>query len=245
VLAKWLTAPDNKYFARAMANRLWGQLFGSGIVNPIDDMHEERPVSHPELLVELARQFAAKKFDVKYLVRAMCMSDAYQRSSKPVPGNEKDTLLFSHMNVKVLTPGQLYDSLEIVLGDLGRGAGGKGMQPNNQKGARGGPRDQFIAFFSAGDDGKATDYESGIPQALRLMNSREARLAPAAAREMIKGLSQEQAIEKLYLTALSRRPTVAETKRMVEYVAKSSLGELANGDILWVLLNSSEFALNR
>jgi hypothetical protein len=247
VLAKWLTAPENKYFARAMANRVWGQLFGSGIVNPIDDMHEERPVSHPELLAELAKQFAANKFDVKYLYRAICTSDAYQRTSRPVPGNEKDTVLFSHMNVKVLTPGQLYDSLTAAIGEPAQGRDNKGKQAAaaNPKGVRGTPRDQFVAFFSAGDEGKATDYEAGIPQALRLMNSRETRLAPQAAREIVKGLSKDQAIEKLYLTALARRPTAAETKRMADYVASSATADAGYGDILWALLNSSEFALNR
>ena len=176
VFAKWLTSPDNKYFAKAMANRVWGQLFGSGIVNPIDDMHEERPVSHPELLAELAKQFAASKFDVKYLFRAICNSDAYQRTSKPLPGNEKDSVLFSHMNVKVLAPEQLYDSLVAVIGEPGKGGDGKNKPGNGKRGPQT-PRDQFVAFFSAGDDGKATDYEAGIPQVLRLMNSRETRCA--------------------------------------------------------------------
>ncbi len=69
VLAKWLTSPDNKYFSRAWANRVWGQMFGVGIVNPIDDMHDERVPSHPELLKELAKQFAASDFDIRFLYR--------------------------------------------------------------------------------------------------------------------------------------------------------------------------------
>ncbi|MFL5342628.1 MAG: DUF1549 and DUF1553 domain-containing protein [Gemmataceae bacterium] len=244
VLAKWLTSPDNKYFGRAFANRVWGQLFGSGIVNPIDDMHEERPVSHPELLAELAKQFAARKFDVKYLFRAICNSEAYQRTSRPVPGNEKDATLFSHMNLKVLTPGQLYDSLVAVLGEPGRGAG-KGMGGGNGKRGPQTPRDQFVNFFAGDENAKATDYEAGIPQALRLMNSRETRLAPQAAREIAKGLSKDAAIEKLYLTTLARRPSAAEAKRMTEYVTHSASHDAGYGDVLWALLNSSEFAMNR
>ena len=70
-----MTAPDNPFFAQAMVNRTWAQLFGRGFVNPVDDMHDENEPSHPELLDALARQFATTgEFDVKYLVRAICLS---------------------------------------------------------------------------------------------------------------------------------------------------------------------------
>ena len=113
------------------------EVFGSGIVNPIDDMHEERVASHPELLAELAKQFAGNKFDVKYLFRAICNSEAYQRTSKPVAGNEKDTVLFSHMNIKAFSPEQLYDSLAAVLGEsTSPGERGKGDSGDADQGDR-------------------------------------------------------------------------------------------------------------
>jgi hypothetical protein len=245
VLAKWLTSPDNKYFSRAFANRVWGQLFGAGIVNPIDDMHEERVASHPELLAELSKRFATSGFDVKFLFRAICNSEAYQRTSRPIAGNEKDTVLFSHMNIKAFTPEQLYDSLSAVLGEpggrgnpaRGGGAGGKGAPRS--------PREQFVAFFNPGENTKATDYEEGIPQALRLMNHPyTARGTAAKARDLTKGLSKEKAIEKLYLSTLSRRPSSEEMTKMNAYIAKSDSPDTAYADILWALLNSSEFTLN-
>jgi hypothetical protein len=245
VLAKWLTSADNKYFSRAFANRVWGQLFGSGIINPIDDMHEERVASHPELLAELSKQFAAGGFDVKFLFRAICNSEAYQRTSKPAAGNEQDAVLFSHMNIKAFTPEQLYDSLVSVLGEpggkgnpaRGGGAGGKGAPRS--------PRDQFVAFFSTSDNAKATDYEEGIPQALRLMNHPyTSRGASTKARELTRGLAKEQAIEKLFLATVSRRPSSEETAKMLAYIAKADSADAAYSDILWVLLNSSEFTLN-
>src|SRR5262245_12708634 len=242
VLAKWLTSPDNKFFSRAFANRVWGQMFGSGIVNPIDDMHDERVPSYPELLAELSKQFAGNGFDIRYLYRAICNCEAYQRTSKPMAGNEKDTTLFSHMNIKVLTPEQLYDSLTAILGDPGR-AGGMGRGAANGKGGPRSPRDQFVAFFDPGENTKATDYESGIPQALRLMNHPfTARNSLPVARDLAKGESKEKAIEKLYLTALSRRPTAAETAKLTAYAGEHPSD--AYGDILWALLNSSEFGLN-
>src|SRR5262249_46047263 len=77
VLANWLCTAENPYFAKAMVNRFWHHLFGRGIVNPVDDMHENNLPSHPELLSALTEQFKTHDFDVKYLVRAICNSDAY------------------------------------------------------------------------------------------------------------------------------------------------------------------------
>src|SRR5262249_35647628 len=80
VFAQWLTSADNPYFAKAMVNRTWYQLFGRGIVNPVDDMHDGNAPSHPELLRELTQQFVAGGFDLKDLIRAVCNSQAYQRT---------------------------------------------------------------------------------------------------------------------------------------------------------------------
>jgi hypothetical protein len=245
VFAKWLTTKDNPYFARAWANRVWGQMFGVGIINPIDDMHEERVPSHPELLQELAKQFADSDFDVRFLFRAICNSDAYQRTSRPVTGNESDRTFFSHMPIKVLTPEELYDSLISVLSNAAKDLPREKAQAL-AAGKRGGltVRDQFVAFFGASEGVPATSYEAGIPQALRLMNAPQyARGATLAAQALTRGLGKDKAIEKLYLTALSRRPTADEMTKMTKYAEDHPTD--GYGDILWVLLNSSEFALNR
>lgn len=238
---KWLTDANNSYFGKAWANRVWGQLFGAGIINPIDDMHEERVPSHPELLNELAAEFAANGFEVRYLYRAICNSEAYQRTSRPVAGNESDRTYFSHMHIKAMTPEQLYDSLTSVTGI---------QQPTARRPAkaavarRGSVRDQFVAFFDPGEGVKATDYEAGIPQALRLMNAPQInRNSAATARNIVGSLSQDKAIEKLYLTALARRPTAEEAAKMTRYLAGTTPQE-GYGDILWALLNCAEFALN-
>jgi hypothetical protein len=80
-LADWVTSPDNPYFARAAVNRLWAHFFGLGIVEPVDDLGGQNQPSHPELLDELSRQFAAHRFDFKFLIRAITNSRAYQLSS--------------------------------------------------------------------------------------------------------------------------------------------------------------------
>src|SRR5207244_4277128 len=125
-------------------------------------------------------QFAASGFDVKHLFRAICNSETYQRTSKPVAGNESDRVLFSHVNVKSFTPEQLYDSLVAVLGEPGNNRGGRAAA-----GGKGAPR-----------------------------------------------------------TPRSRRPTPAEVARLNSYIQKAGSADEASGDILWALLNSSEFTLN-
>lgn len=244
VLATWLTSPENPFFAKAFVNRVWGELFGRGIVNPIDDMNEEREPSHPELLDALAKGFAASGFDVKGLYRAICLSETYQRTSRPVPGNQSDTTLFSHMPVKVLTPEQLYDSLTAVLGSptAPRPTNRPMANPMRQPPS---PRNQFVSFFTVSDEPKATEYESGIPQVLRLMNHAFTnRNAETAAKRLTRGLSKAKAIEVLYLSALARRPTTEETARMLKYLDRAESLDAGYADILWTLLNSSEFALN-
>ncbi len=250
LLAEWMTSPNNRYFSKAMVNRIWGQMFGRGIVNPIDDMQDENAPSHPKLFQALADQFVANGFDVKYLVRAICNSETYQRSSKPTDGNEKaNPALFSRMAVKTVKPGDLFDSLKVTLGTLngapnpGRSAAGGGMRGQNAT-----PRVQFVAFFQVDENAEATEYPAGIPQALRLMNGPQFNQGVMArSRELTRTAKAPQlAIETLYLTALSRKPTPAEYEKMLAHVGKHRNEEIkAYSDILWALINSSEFTLNK
>jgi hypothetical protein len=245
VLAKWVTGEKNPYFAKAMVNRVWGQFFGTGFVNPLTDMGPNETPSHPELLAGLAHQFAGGGYDLKKLIRAVCRTSAYQRSSKPLPGNEKDESLFSHVAVKVMSPEVLYDSTMAVMGGPAAGPAVRGPMAQ-QKGAPVGRREQFVNFFLAGADAtNSTEYEAGIPQALKLMNSRQ-MTNPAAVRSLI-GLKpvKTEAIEKLYLTTLARRPTSEEAAKMADYITKSPIEMDGYADILWALLNCSEFTMVR
>src|SRR5213079_1303809 len=71
VLAKWMTSANNPFFARAMVNKTWAHFFGRGLVNPVDDMHDGNPATHPELIAALTEQFKTNGFDLKYLIRAI------------------------------------------------------------------------------------------------------------------------------------------------------------------------------
>jgi len=246
-LAKWLTSPQNADFSRAAVNQTWARLFGRGLVNPVEDMHEGNPASHPELLDLLAGQFAASKFDLKQLTRALMLTNAYQRSSKPTPSNAADTALVSHATMRVMIPEQLYDSVQL----LQARAGGppKAATPARPQAllkGTGNGRDAFVNFFLAGAaTANAAEYEAGIPQALRMMNSRQTLgNNPGVARAFAKpGAKPSEILEEMYLATLSRRPTSGETDKAFAYLKESGPTGLA--DILWALTNTSEFVLIR
>jgi hypothetical protein len=242
VLADWMATKDNPYFSKAMTNRVWAQFMGRGLVNPVDDMHDGNPASHPQLLADLAEQFAANNFDVKYLIRAICNSQAYQRTSKSTDKNaDAAPDAYARSAIKVLTAEQLYDSLRTVATQ-----GKATADPAPQRGPRGnnvGPRTQFVNFFQAEDGADPTDYQAGIPQALRLMNAAQLTNGQGAL-AMVKGKSQEQAVEHLYLATVSRRPTARETELVDRLMKKEEAGKVYS-DLLWALLNSSEFTLNK
>src|SRR5256885_14675221 len=113
-------------------------------------MRTDAKATHPELLKLLADEFAASGFDTNHLIRCVCNSHAYQRTSRPLPENKSDEELYSHVRLKVMTADVLFDSLAIVLdhapGEAIRG-GGKGKQPVGRD-----AREQFRAFFHAEAD---------------------------------------------------------------------------------------------
>jgi hypothetical protein len=225
VFAEWVTSPENPFFAKATVNRTWAHFFGRGLVNPIDDIRPDNPPSHPELLDRLSEQFVANGFDLKHLIRSICNSQTYQRTSRPEGGNDEDRELFSHMAVHVMSGAQLYDSLAAVMN----------RPPDRGKGNS---RLHFVEYFSADDP---TDYQRGVPHLLRLMNSNEfsSKNAPT-----FKGTPEDN-IERLYLLTLSRRPTTQERERMMAFVKQPGKDpRRVYEQILWVLLNTSEFSLN-
>jgi hypothetical protein len=246
-LADWMTAKDNPFFARTAVNRLWAQLFGVGIVEPVDDFTDENQPSHPELLDELARQFAEHGFDFKFLLRAITLSKTYQQSSVS-PGERKpEARLFASMPVKGLSPEQIFDSLI-------QATGNRDNQRGNQRRFSGGgsPRSMFLQKFAAQE--KRTEYQTSIPQALALMNhplvanaTHPEKGETLAAIANAPFLDTAGKVEALYFAALSRQPTQEESVRLVEYVDKGgtvSEKKKALSDVFWSLLNSTEFLFN-
>lgn len=249
VLADWMTAPDNPYFARAAVNRMWFYFLGTGLIDPVDAWNADNPASHPELLDELTRQFTAHDFDIKYLIRAITSSKAYQLTSVQSHDSQKDPRLFARMPVRGLTPEQLYDSLQVATGFVDNSQ----VNPYQGFGANT-PRGEFLAKF-ANSVNKSVDAETSILQALFLMNGKvmgemttwsqvgqeKMRTLEAVVEDTRHPLSRN--IDGLYLAALSRRPRPAEMERLLKFAQGKDRAQVLS-DIFWVLLNSGEFNSN-
>ena len=117
-LAKWITSPDNPYFARSYVNRLWGYLNGTGIMEPIDDLRAGNPPTNPELLAHLTDEFVKSKFNVQHMMKMICKSRTYQLSFRSNKWNEDDKINFSHRIPKRLGAEVLFDTVHEVTGSM-------------------------------------------------------------------------------------------------------------------------------
>jgi hypothetical protein len=249
--AEWLTAKENAYFPPASVNRLWAHFFARGLVHPLEEFSDDNPPSHPELLKLLADEYRNSAFDQKHLIRCLCNSAAYHRTSHPANGNEEaGPHLFAHLSVKVMRPDVLYDALTQAMGvkDLPSPAmTRRGPDGAVQRGGGGMGREAFVAFFTTKEEGDdPNEFSQGIPQFLRLMNSGSFNQGGPAIDNLMKDkVPPEKVIEGLFLATLSRRPSQAEMEKLSAYVARK--GDLKKGyaGVLWVLLNSAEFTCIR
>jgi len=249
-LAKWMTAPENPFFAKASVNRLWYQMCGRGLVNPVDDMIETNACSHPELLDKLAEEFKASGFDVKHLLRVICNSEPYQRTSKPLPGNKDDRDHYARMNVKALTPDMMYDSLCVAMSandiEVKTGTPIKGTPKGNAFSAN--LRASFVKFFNTRDDSTIlTEYTDGIPQILAMLNTEQLNKGGGTVDQIVKAkMPEPKAIETLFLATLSRRPTADDMAIMTKHLSTLQSQPAAEryAGILSILINTSEFTLN-
>ena len=246
LLASWVTAPDNPYFARAAVNRVWARFFGTGIIDPVDDLRDDNPPSHPELLDLLAREFRSHGYDLKFLIRSITATKAYapDERGRPLGAGPGEPVRrdagphpFSRPVLRGACPG---DRLPREVG---------ARLPLRGKL----PKDRFVELFTNRDE-KPTEGETTILQALALMNgpliasvtNMETSDTLAALAEA-PYLDTQGRIETLYLAALTRRPRPDELERLVPYVERGGpTGDRSKalGDVFWALLNSPEFRFN-
>jgi hypothetical protein len=242
-LAAWMTASDNPYFARAVVNRLWSYFFGAGLVEQLDSPPEDQNAAHSALLEELARAFVASKYDLKFLIRVLVATQAYQRTSTVSPSIQPDQKLFVRMPLRGLSPEQLFDSLAVATERSENAV----EQDQFVLGEPASPRAQFAAKFP--NQEQKNDYQTSILQALYLMNNEFiARQTSVRKNPTLTTLAEQQTsnaskVESLYLVVLSRKPRPQESKRFADYIDTGDPN--ANlADVFWILLNSPEFILN-
>ena len=256
-LAAWITHPKNSHFAQATANRIWGHLFGQGVVDPVDDMGGHNLPTSPQLLNQLGRYFVQSNFDLRELMRVLLNSRAYQLSSFSEQGeSSRNVRFFARIPLKPLTAEQLYDCLSTATGrsDLGKRVNLPRQLPiaSNVNRFSDPGRAAFLAQFRTSID-QRTEYQAGIPQALTLMNG---PMIASATSEGPKGILKSLSapffndatrIEKLFIAALTRKPTDEEKKRYEEFFSSQPAAVKKSdllSDVLWVLINSAEFTMN-
>lgn len=122
-LADWMTSPKNQYFAKSYVNRLWGYLFGIGIIEPIDDIRAGNPPTNPELLDALTTHFIESGFDTREMLRTICKSRVYQHSIESNRWNEDDLINFSHAIPRRLPAEVLFDAIHVATGSQPKIAG--------------------------------------------------------------------------------------------------------------------------
>lgn len=239
-LARFMLAGSNTQASRAFVNRMWGYLMGRGLVHPVDDFNRKNQPSHPELLEALTKDFAAHKWSIQYLVRAICNSKAYQLACGRDQNGTNAKEDYSRTLIRPMTPEQLYSALM---------AGTQGITDKKSPPFR----EYWEPFrFQAGTIyGMGMNWTEVSPlpgntrQALFLRNSTHDWIAAPGGLASIlaqKKIPPEQKVEHLFLAFLTRRPTSKEIEPYIHTLKTPGDPAKALEDVAWTLINTTEFS---
>ena len=246
-LGKLISDPDNDMLAQSFVNRMWAHLLGRGFVNPVDDFGPHNPPSNPELLEDLSNEFKKSGYDIKKLIRWITASRAYQLSSMKAKPGDKDESLFSQMQLKPMSPEQLFDSLLTATSAHRAGSSDDGHRKRDAW------LQQFIFAFANDETEESNSFQGTIPQALMMMNGELMQQAISGKPGSFLGDLCEQAghqrspevfmVDSIYLAALSRHPSPKEMTQARLYLEANPDSLHVLQDLFWALLNSNEFVL--
>jgi hypothetical protein len=248
-MAKWLTGPENPFFAKSLVNRIWYHLVGRGIVEPVDDFRDSNPASNDELLDGLATDFVKNGYSLKRLVKLITNSQTYQLSARTNELNASDNLYFSHAFTRLLPAEVLLDAISTFTTSATSFAGlPEGVRATQIPDGK--MENPFLKTFGRPARELACECErendSNLSQALQLIGGAtvngklrddKGRMASLAK----SGKSAEEIVKELYLAALSREPSAEEVKAAAKHINDAKEKRLAVEDIGWVLINSKEF----
>jgi hypothetical protein len=247
-LADAVVDKKNRWFAAAYVNRVWGELLGQSFYRHVDDLGPQKEVIFPEVLTALTGSFQASDYDIKALLRTIMNTQAYQRQLAREE-TSANSIPFAAATPRRLRADVLWDSLVHVLGKLEHGARfhtGGGVRFNSSF-----LEGRFRAEFDFDPSLHAADVNGTIPQTLLLMNNQVLNTKSQAAKTSVLDRilrdypADVDAVEQIYLLALARKPTDRETTRCTKHTAESPSRAEAFEDILWALINSTEFQFNR
>lgn len=251
-LVDWMAQPDNPFFARALVNRLWGHFFGRGLVDPVDDLRETNPPSNPALLDALAKDFIARGFDMRHVIRTIVTSSLYQLDSAPTENNREDRSNFTRFYARRMIAEVLLDSVDQAAGTRssfgGLAASARAIDlPHENFGS------YFLDLFDRPRRVSGCECERSsaatLGQVLLMANSDDVENKIADGNGRVAKLARakvtpEAAVEELYLAALSRLPTDAERAKAITFLKGQKDFQPALEDVLWSLLNGREFLFN-
>lgn len=242
-LAEWVTARDNPYFARAVANRVWAQFMGRGIVHPVDNMSAKNKPSHPELLDACAKEMTEHNFDLKWYIRELCNSQTYQLAST---GEVEDArpALFERARVRPLSAEELLESWRRATGYDAVARTGK--EPQGR--FHGVTWDYMVRYFGQPNNGTG-NFQGGLQEHLYLNNGEVYRLIATDKGSLHQTLLEDKApweerVDRLYLSILSRPARPAEKKKFTEFLSAGDKPGERLREALWVLMTCSEFRFN-
>jgi hypothetical protein len=266
-LADWMTSMDNPYFGRAIANRVWANFFGVGLVESVDDLRISNPASNEKLLTAAADYLADHNYDLKVLMRAILKSRTYQRSSLAAAGTEGDQRYYSRYFPRRLMAEVLLDAIsdvtdvptafnEIVFPGADRKKtdfyppGTRALQLYDSA-----VDSYFLKTFGRNQRRITCECERSdeptMVQVLHMSNGDTINQKLDAEKSMVSELLNEkltsrQMVERVYLAALSRQPGPEETKKLVALIDEAPEDErrLAVEDLFWAVLTSREFVFN-
>ncbi len=238
---EWMTAKDNPYFARAAVNRVWAQFMGRGFVHPVDDFNSQNAPSNPELLKAIEKEFVAHKFDLKWLVREIVTSEAYQATDLG-PVADAMPKHYERARIRPLSVEDLTASLHVATG-LGLESALKAE-----------PSSQMLQYLGQPADGQGR-FQGSLSEHLFLHNGDQFRglCRPNKGNLPEKLLTGSEdwgaKVERLFLSVLSRPPTSEEKERFIKYLSADAKDPKAAAqrmeDAVWVLVSCSEFRFNR
>ena len=257
VLADWITSPSNDYFAQVMVNRVWADLMGRGIVEPVDDLRATNPPSNPALMTALAQQFQEDKFDLKKLLRHIATSHVYSLSSKPSKENIADTRNYSRRYRTRMRAEVLADAVCDITGIEEKY---EAMPPGSRASQLWTHRidSLFLDTFGRPDPNQDPPCEriseGAVTQVLHLMNGpdiyRKVTADEGRAAQLAASLKPpEQIAIEIYLLCYGRLPSGEEQeigKQVFAAAGESTPATRrhATEDLLWALLNTPEFVFN-
>jgi len=246
---EWVSRRDNPLIPQAAVNRIWGHLFGRGIVEPVDDFRASNPPSNGALLDALSRDFTENGFDRKHIIRTILSSRTYQLTSRKNAFNKDDERYFSHASPRLLGAEPLLDAICQVTGMpekfAGLPAGTRATQLPSPD-----VNHPFLKVFGQPAREMACQCErsseSNLSQALQMINGPLVHAKLRAGGNRLRTLvaakkTDAEIVTELYLAALSREPSEIEIKKSVDHITAQKDRLEGLEDVCWALLNAKEF----